>query len=237
MIQESDKSPRERRRGANEGRILDAAMRIIGEAGLEGLSMARLAEAADYTPGALYRYFPSKDALLARLVLHVLGEAQEFLTRAAGALPESAPPLARVFALAQGYRAFARQKPNSFGLLAMTMADPRVLIPGVTEAAPVTARVITTLELIASALGAAEAAGQLEPGDVAERTLCLFATLQGLLQLHKQARFAPNVLQLDELTVMGTRALLIGWGARARTVDAALVKVAALSNSLTQGLQ
>ena len=112
-----------------------------------------------------------------------------------------------------------------------------MLIPGVTEAAPVTARVITTLELIASALGAAEAAGQLEPGDVAERTLCLFATLQGLLQLHKQARFAPNVLQLDELTVMGTRALLIGWGARARTVDAALVKVAALSNSLTQGLQ
>lgn len=212
-------------------------MRIVGADGLEGLSMARLAEAADYTPGALYRYFTSKDALLSRLVQHVLGEVREFLERAAALVPAGAPPLARVFAIAQGYRAFAKERPNSFGLLAMTMADPRVLLPGVSDAAPVTERVIATLEVIAQALGAAEEAGQLEPGDVAERTLCLFATLQGLLQLHKQARFAPSVLELDQLTMKGTRALLIGWGARARSVDAALAKVPARSSASLGGVQ
>ena len=218
------KTPRARRRDANLARILDAAMELVAGGGLEALSMGRLAAAVDYPPGALYRYFPPKDALLAQLVAQVLEEVQGFLGRAEAALPPGAFPLTRVFALAQGYRDFARERPHGFGLLAMTMASPRVLLPGAADAAPVTAQVIATLELLAQALGDAEAQGQLEPGDVMERTLCLFATLQGLLMLHKQARVAPGVLALDRLVPAATRTLLLGWGAKPRAVTAALEK-------------
>jgi AcrR family transcriptional regulator len=218
------KTPRARRRDANLARILDAAMELVAQGGLEALSMGRLAEAVDYTAGALYRYFPSKDALLAHLVAQVLEEAQGFLARTEASLPTGSFPLTRVFALAQGYREFARERPHSFGLLAMTMADPRVLLPQYADAAPVTQQVIATLEPLAQALGDAEAAGQLEPGDVMERTLGLFAMLQGLLMLHKQARFAPSVLDLDRLIPQSVRTLLLGWGAKARAAEAALVK-------------
>lgn len=230
MIHEPGKTPRARRHDANTTRILDAAMDLVAGGGLEALSMARLAEAVDYTPGALYRYFKSKDALLAGLVAQVLEEAQGFLSRAQAALPTGSFPLTRVFALAHGYREFARVRPHSFGMLAMTMAEPRVLLTQVADAQPVTERVIANLELLARALGDAVATGQLDDGDVAERTLCLFATLQGLLQLHKQARFAPGVLELDRLVPIGTRTLLIGWGAKPRAVDAALEKASTLKD-------
>ena len=230
MVHGSPKTPRARRHDANVTRILEAAMDLVAEGGLEALSMARLAAAVDYTPGALYRYFGSKDALLAQLVAQVLEEVQGFLARAQAALPHGSFPLTRVFALAHGYRAFARERPHSFGLLAMTMAEPRVLLSQVEHAEPVTQRVLATLELLAQALGDAVATGQLDDGDVAERTICLFATLQGLLQLHKQARFAPGVLELDRLVPIGTRTLLIGWGAKPRAADAALDKAATLKD-------
>jgi AcrR family transcriptional regulator len=231
MVHEAPrKTPRARRHDANVTRILDAAMDLVAEGGLAALSMARLADAVDFTPGALYRYFGSKDALLAQLVAQILGEVQGFLSRAEAALPPGSFPLTRVFAMAHGYREFARQRPHSFGMLAMTMAEPRVLLPDAADAQPVTSQVIATLELLAQAINDAVTAGQLEEGDVAERTLCLFATLQGLLQLHKQARFAPGLLELDRLVPIGTRALLIGWGAKARAADAAMEKAASVKD-------
>jgi AcrR family transcriptional regulator len=222
MVHGKPPTPRARRHDANVVRIGEAAMTLVAEGGLGALSMGRLAEAVDYTPGALYRYFGSKDALLSHLVAQILEEVQGYLARAEALLPTGSFPLTRVFAIAQGYREYARQRPHGFGLLASAMAEPRLLLPELADAQPVLERVIATLELLAQALGDAVSAGQLEDGDVAERTLCLFATLQGLLQLHKQARFAPTLLELDRLVFAGTRSLLLGWGAKPRAVDAAL---------------
>ena len=54
--------------------------------------------------------------------------------------------------------------------------------------------------------------------------------LQGVLQLQKQARYAPRLLDMDRLTARGTRSLVLGWGAKPRTVDAAIARVAALGD-------
>jgi AcrR family transcriptional regulator len=53
------KSQQERRE-----EILDAALRLISEQGIEGTTVARIAEAVGLTPGALYRHFESRAALL-----------------------------------------------------------------------------------------------------------------------------------------------------------------------------
>ncbi|HEY5935685.1 MAG TPA: hypothetical protein VIU61_13640, partial [Kofleriaceae bacterium] len=65
-----------------------------------------------------------------------------------------------------------------------------------------------------------------DAGDASERAVCIYALLQGVLLLHKQARYAPQVLDLDRLATRGTRSLLLGWGAVARTVDAAIARAA-----------
>ena len=77
-------------------------MELIADGGLEALSMTRLATAADYTPGALYRYVDSKDALLSKLVARILEDLGAVLRRSVSRLPDQSSPLARVFALLQG---------------------------------------------------------------------------------------------------------------------------------------
>ena len=230
MLHVPGKTPRARRHDANLLRILDAAMDMVASGGLEALSMAKLAETVDYTPGALYRYFGSKDALLSKLVARILEDVRAALDGALALLPSSASPLTRVFALVQGYRAFAQREPHRFGFLAMTLAEPRVLLEKPEDAEPVMHVMLAALQPLAGALAEAAADDQLDGGDFTERTICLFAMLQGLFQLQKQARYAPGVLDVDRLTVNGTRSLLLGWGAKPRTVEAAIARVAALGD-------
>jgi len=225
---DAEPTPRARRHDANGERILDTALQLVADGGLEALSMARLAAAVDYTPGALYRYFDSKDALLSRLVARVLGEIDELLRQALARVPDRAAPLCRVFALAHGYRTFAARHPHRFALLTMTMAAPRVLLQDPADAGPVVARMMATLQLLATAIVDATTAKQLAPGDPALRTLCIFASLQGTLLLRKQARYAPEGLDQDTLANAALRALLIGWGATPASVDAALRRITRL---------
>ncbi|MEM9602519.1 MAG: TetR/AcrR family transcriptional regulator [Pseudomonadota bacterium] len=51
-----------------ESAILTAARQLITEIGFEALSIRQLAGAVGVTSGALYRYFPSKSAILFRLM-------------------------------------------------------------------------------------------------------------------------------------------------------------------------
>jgi len=217
-------TPRERRHEQTLALITDAAMRLVEEGGLEALSINKLAAVVDYTPGALYRYFDSKDALLSALVLRVLGDIGRHIERAVDALGTRLSPLARVVAIVHGYRTFARAEPHRFGLFGMTMADPRILLVEHKTAAPVAAASVAALQPLANAFAEAAAAGQLAAGDAVERTLLVFGLLQGVLQLHKQVRFAPQ-LDPQHLALRGTRALLLGWGAEPRTVDDAIERV------------
>src|SRR5512146_1893863 len=111
MVHAESRTPRERRHDENLRRILDEAMRQVEEGGFGALSVNKLAAAVDYTPGALYRYFGSKDALISRLIERVLEEVRDDLARAEALLPNKATPLAHVLALVDGYRAFAKREP------------------------------------------------------------------------------------------------------------------------------
>lgn len=222
MIHAEPRTPRERRHDHNHRRILETAMAMVEEGGFGALSVNKLAEAVDYTPGALYRYFGSKDALLAQLLAQILDEVRRDLESALARLPERTSPLGRVVALAHGYRAFARREPHRFGLLAMSLAEPRVLLGEPASARPVVAGILAALEPLAAALRQAAEAGLLDQGDEAERAICVFALLQGLLPLRKRSATVPKLLDVDWLATRGVRALLLGFGAKARAVDAAM---------------
>lgn len=76
------------------GRILAEAMRLFGEQGFAGTSIAQIEAAAGLKPGSggLYRHFPSKDALLStgiRERVESRGELLSSMTPQPGSAPET----------------------------------------------------------------------------------------------------------------------------------------------------
>ena len=57
--------------GETRQRILEAAMRCFSDSGFHGASMQQICTAANMSPGGVYRYFVSKDAIIEAIVQHV----------------------------------------------------------------------------------------------------------------------------------------------------------------------
>ena len=90
--------------------ILAAAVPMLEEVGQAGLSLRALAAELKLTPNALYRYFSSREALLAALAVQ---GAQSLLAdlQAAGSDPDTAPA-----ELARRYLHFAQSRPALYEL-------------------------------------------------------------------------------------------------------------------------
>ena len=65
--------------------------------------------------------------------------------------------------------------------------------------------------------------GTLLPGSPSDRTMVFWATIQGILQLRKLARFAPERLDNARLLRRAVTDLLVGWGANTASINTAFV--------------
>jgi AcrR family transcriptional regulator len=63
------KTPRQRRKEKNKSTILDAATQLIFKKGIENVSMRDIAQASDYSPAALYKYFDNKEAIIRQIMM------------------------------------------------------------------------------------------------------------------------------------------------------------------------
>ena len=113
---------RDRHRLQTSAEIVDAAEQIVLTADLEGLTVAAVADAIGMTAGALYRYFPSRDAIVAAVELRVIVSLAAAVDRAVAAA--AADDLARIVAVADGILGFARAEPTRYGLLSRMFAVP-----------------------------------------------------------------------------------------------------------------
>ncbi len=229
IMNKATTTPRERRQLVNRKRILDGAMAQVVSGGLGALSINRLAREVDYTPGALYRYFPSKEALIVALTAQVATAFGAILQRTLTLVPADAP-LQRVVVSALTYRDMAAAEPNRFALISLFMAEPKLMVSEPEQVAPGQQAVIGALSPLAAAFHQASAVGALADGDAIERTICWACALHGVLLLRKQAPRAPEHLDVDRLYLTTLRALLVGWGAHSSAVDDAFEAVAALGD-------
>src|ERR1039458_10344461 len=84
---------------ATRGRILHAALALFSEYGFYGTSIRQIAAPVEINPATLYAHYPSKEHILAELVL--IGH-QELYTRLEEALAKAgADPASRLAALLQ----------------------------------------------------------------------------------------------------------------------------------------
>jgi AcrR family transcriptional regulator len=107
-------SARERVRAELTAEITDAARRQLAEVGAAALSLRAVAREVGMVSSAVYRYFPSRDDLLTRLIIDGyddLGAAAE-----AADVP-SAPPVERWLAVCRAVRVWALAHPHEYALL------------------------------------------------------------------------------------------------------------------------
>ena len=82
---------RERERKVED--MLAAASRVFAQKGFHGASMDEIARAAEYATGALYRYFPGKEALYVELVERRIARVVEFVRERTKEVKEPAEAL------------------------------------------------------------------------------------------------------------------------------------------------
>ena len=117
------KTRRERDRDERCEQILQAAAAITSEAGLESLSIRKIAQRTEYSPAVIYHYFENKDDIIEQL----LSRGYQNILRALGAAKSpSGDPKQNIAEATRGYIAMALQNHNYYK--AFVLSDsPRIL--------------------------------------------------------------------------------------------------------------
>jgi AcrR family transcriptional regulator len=94
-------------------RILKAAMDIFAREGYESVSMRRIAEKIEYSPGTLYRYFENKDDIMLQLCY----QGFEKLLALQFELDKISQPVERIRVGGRQYVTFALENPELYELM------------------------------------------------------------------------------------------------------------------------
>ncbi|WP_066039496.1 TetR/AcrR family transcriptional regulator [Herbiconiux solani] len=107
----------------NRAKILDAAARVVGRAGLRALTLEATAEEAGLTRGGMMYHFRDRDALVLALHEHLAAEWEAQLVAAAGKPADQATADERIAAYARATSEDASAA--EFALLVDSAHDPR----------------------------------------------------------------------------------------------------------------
>jgi AcrR family transcriptional regulator len=120
------KERQERDREAVRRGILDAARELFVTEGFQNVSIRKIAERIEYSPAAIYGYFPSKDDIFFALA----EEGFRLLGDPAGVredpVLQQAPPLDRIRAVFWRLYEFSREQPQYFALMFVERSVPRI---------------------------------------------------------------------------------------------------------------
>jgi AcrR family transcriptional regulator len=96
--------------------ITQAARRHLAEKGAAALSLRAVARDLEMAPSALYRYFPSRDALLTALIIEAYDSIADHVEQAVGSVPAE-EFLPRWRAACRAVRGWAHTHPHEYALI------------------------------------------------------------------------------------------------------------------------
>ena len=113
------------RQAERRGRVLDAAVGLAATGGYEAVQMRDVATSADVAMGTIYRYFESKDHLLAAALVE---QARGIREQIANRRLRGTDPLERVVRVLRRTGETIEQQPQLFAafMTAITSSDPAV---------------------------------------------------------------------------------------------------------------
>jgi AcrR family transcriptional regulator len=201
------KERQERDREAVRRAILDAARELFVTEGFQHVSIRKIAERIEYSPAAIYSYFPSKDDIffaLAEEGFRLLGDPGDVRSQAE---LSKLPPLDRVRSVFWRLYEFSRDQPQYFALMFIERSVPRI------------SREYDRFSFVRSMKRhiAAEIESCIASGDLPSTTKpsvamrMLTASILGIASLRLAERLAPNE-NADDLAADAIDVALAGLG-------------------------
>lgn len=111
-----------RERDTVRRKILNAARTLFLSEGYANVSMRKIADQIEYSPGAIYSYFPSKEDIFFALA----EEGLQFVRTHCVAASEARAPLERVREALWRFYTFSKEQPEYFSLIFVDSAVPRI---------------------------------------------------------------------------------------------------------------
>jgi len=216
---------RELHRLARTREYLATALGIITTEGFGALTMQRLADECDSAIGAVYRYFPSKGALVAEIQREAVerlntsysveraGLDVELGVVEVGGDDERAASLVRVVHLGRWFIGLGESAPQELRLLQMLVSEAQAVVP-VEEGLRVVPSVMRLLDQARQVIDAASATGALDDRDDAMSRVVIWAAgVGGVLQAGRLDVYDMDLFAGDRLAVTLTDDLHRAWGA------------------------
>ena len=182
------KERQEREREAVSRAILDAARDLFVAEGYQNVSIRKIADRIEYSPAAIYSYFPSKDDIffaLAEEGFHLLFASQ---CPGEAARAETNQPIDGVRAAFWHFYQFSRKHPEYFALMFVDRSVPRI-----TDLRERFSFLSSMKERLTSLIRASVEAGQLPPGTDPHTVFRILSTaMVGAAVVHLCNRFGPG---------------------------------------------
>ncbi len=213
---------RDRDRQQMRDRITAAARRLFAEEGYARTTIRAIAEAIEYTPGAIYAYFKDKDAIL--YALHAQG-FEELGRRMAIALVGAADPVDELRRIGRAYLAFAQDEPELYDLMFIAQATSRAMNDDVWPEGH------RTFDLLRSVVVRSLAGGWIEGTDPDAVSFLLWSACHGMASLHIRDRCVVFAEPIRERVEAQAFDLLIERMARPRPAAAPVARASAAATA------
>jgi AcrR family transcriptional regulator len=204
--------------------ILDAAEELLLEGGPESMTIRAVAERVDMAVGALYRYFPSKESMLAgvggRMLVTLASDLKESVKEIDKVRSDDGPEVASLFALqwvSLRYYQRCLESYELYQLANMMLVEQRKLL-NPEERLGFMGEVFEFLGQVAELVSQAGEAKALQVDEPMEQALLLWSSQNGVLQLKKLGREDTEIVKPHQLQRQLVHTLLKGWGAKDSTL-------------------
>lgn len=215
----SDNMSRKRLKKKNE--IIDYLLARLEKQSIHNLSLNKLAKEMDYSPAALYRYFPSWGTLLSealkRVIIGINNSADHFLKNANTHIQNnqfstSTALIIQLHALAESFYQFSETYPGQFSLINHLLAESQIIVNE--QEAEITLKdAMHLFGKLSTLISQGVDNETFTEGDLLARTISYWSAIQGLLQTRKLARFAKSPPNYQNTTHDLIEGILLGWGA------------------------
>jgi AcrR family transcriptional regulator len=171
------------RHGNLRAALIEAAIQLVEEVGPENVSVREAAKRAGVSPGAPFRHFASKTALMTAVAEQAMGLFRAEVVKAVEAVASN-DPLARFEAIGSAYLHWAIHNPTHFQII-----STRSLIDwGSSESLRADNRLVRSL--MEQAITDAEEQGKLRSANIAQTHIAGRAIVYGLGRMYIDGHFA-----------------------------------------------